>query len=131
MLADKVTPSKIVDRQKRKVTGAFHSSAEKTTGTNDPYDEHRGAVGVTGDATADANDATVDAGRRAVVTATGNPVVVGLIAFGVDLLAASLIQAIGEEKQLAAQAKDAALPALNAATEVGKQVADDVKEPAR
>lgn len=130
-LADKVTPSKIADRQKRKVKGAFHSFTEKIMGSDDPYDHHRGAVGATGDAIGDATDATVDAGRRVVAKAEGNPVAVGLIAFGVGLLAASLIPASDKEQELAAKAKDAAQPMLQEAADVGKQVADDLKEPAQ
>ncbi|KQR52349.1 hypothetical protein ASF88_12430 [Leifsonia sp. Leaf336] len=134
-LADKVTPSKIADRQKRKVKGAFHSFTEKIMGSDDEYDyygqTHRSMADKTGDAVGDAKDATVDAGRRVVAKAEGNPVAVGLIAFGVGLLAASLIPASDKEQELAAKAKDAAHPMLQEAAEVGKQVANDLKEPAQ
>jgi gas vesicle protein len=134
-LADKVTPSKIADRQKRKVKGAFHSFTEKIMGSDD--DEyyyghpHQSVAGKAGDAIGDAKDATVDAGRRVVRKAEGNPVAVGLIAFGVGLLAASLIPASDKEQELAAKAKEAAQPVLQEAAEVGKQVANDLKEPAQ
>ena len=133
-LADKVTPSKIADRQKRKVRGAFHSFTEKIMGSDDDYyygQTHRSLADKTGDAVGDAKDATVDAGRRVVAKAEGNPVAVGLIAFGVGLLAASLIPASDKEQELAAKAKDAAQPMLQEAAEVGKQVANDLKEPAQ
>jgi gas vesicle protein len=130
-LADKVTPSKIADRQKRKVKGALHSFTERIMGSDDPYDRHRSVVGATGDTIGDAKDATVEAGRRVVAKAEGNPVAVGLIAFGVGLLAASLIPASDKEQELAAKAKDAAQPVLQEAAEVGKQVANDLKEPAQ
>ena len=134
-LADKVTPSKIADRQKRKVRGAFHSFTEKIMGSDDDdyyYGRtHRSVADKTGDAVGDATDATVDAGRRVVAKAEGNPVAVGLIAFGVGLLAASLIPASDKEQELAAKAKDAAQPMLQEAAEVGKQVANDLKEPAQ
>lgn len=126
-LADKVTPSKIADRQKRKVKGALHSFTGRIMGSDDPYDPHRGV----GEAIGDAKDATVDAGKRAVAKAEGNPVAVGLIAFGVGLLAASLIPASDKEQELAAKAKDAAQPVLHEAAEVGKQMAQDLKEPAQ
>lgn len=135
-LADKVTPSKIADRQKRKVRGAFHSFTERIMGSDDdeyPYygQPHQSVAGKAGDAIGDAKDATVEAGHRVVAKAEGNPVAVGLIAFGVGLLAASLIPASDKEKELAAQAKDAAQPMLQEAAEVGKQMASDLKQPAQ
>ncbi|MFE4949308.1 DUF3618 domain-containing protein [Leifsonia sp. NPDC056665] len=130
-LADKVTPSKIAERQKQKVKGALHSFTQRIMGSDDPYDVHRGVGEATGDAIGDAKDATVDAGKRVVAKAEGNPVAVGLIAFGVGLLAASLIPASDKEQELAARAKDAAQPMLHEAAEVGKQVAQDLQQPAQ
>ncbi|MGH1524983.1 DUF3618 domain-containing protein [Leifsonia sp. L25] len=133
-LADKVTPSKIADRQKRKVKGAFHSFTERIMGSDDEYYDghtHRSVAARTGDALDDAKDATADAGRRVVAKAEGNPVAVGLIAFGVGLLAASLIPASDKEQELAAKAKDAAQPMLQEAAEVGKEIANDLKQPAQ
>lgn len=130
-LADKVTPSKIAERQKQKAKGALHSFSRRIMGSDDPYDAHRGVGEATGDAIGDAKDATVDAGKRVVAKAEGNPVAVGLIAFGVGLLAASLIPASDKEQELAAKAKDAAQPMLHEAAEVGKQVAQDLQQPAQ
>jgi hypothetical protein len=126
-LADKVTPSKIAQRQTRRVKGAFHSLTERVMGS----DDHRSVGEATNDALGDAKDATVDAGKRAVAKAEGNPLAVGMIAFGVGWLAASLIPTTEKEQQLASAAKDAAQPALHQAAEVGKQVAEDLKEPAQ
>ncbi|WP_426623404.1 DUF3618 domain-containing protein [Leifsonia sp. McL0607] len=135
-LADKVTPSKIAQRQTRRVTGAFHSLTERIMGSDDDeytyYDRpNRSVTDRAGDAIGDAKDATVEAGQRVVAKAQGNPLAVGLIAFGVGALVASLIPASDREKQLASAAKDAAQPVLREAAEVGKQVADDLKQPAQ
>ncbi|MEV8213606.1 DUF3618 domain-containing protein [Leifsonia sp. NPDC077715] len=124
-LADKVTPSKIVDRQARKVKGAWHSVTDRVMGTADDVSSNvHGAV-------SDAGSTVADAGRTVVNKAQGNPLAVGLIAFGVGALVASLIPASSKEKELAASAKDAAQPLLQEAAEVGKQVANDMKEPAQ
>ncbi|ANF32210.1 hypothetical protein A0130_11470 [Leifsonia xyli] len=124
-LADKVTPSKIVDRQARKVKGAWHSVTDRVMGSADDVSGNvHGAV-------ADAGSTVADAGRTVVNKAQGNPLAVGLIAFGVGALVASLIPASSKEKELAASAKDAAQPLLQEAAEVGKQVANDLKEPAQ
>ncbi|WP_020076145.1 DUF3618 domain-containing protein [Cryocola sp. 340MFSha3.1] len=124
-LADKVTPSKIAQRQTRKVKGAFHSMSERIMGS---ADDVRSGVG---GAVSDAGSSVADAGRTVVDKAQGNPLAVGLIAFGVGALIASLIPPSTKEQELASAAKDAAQPLLHEAAEVGKQVADDLKEPAQ
>ncbi|MDR6972373.1 DUF3618 domain-containing protein [Leifsonia shinshuensis] len=120
-LADKVTPSKIVDRQTRKVKGAWHSLSDRVMGTADDV----------GGTVSNAGESVADAGRTVVNKAQGNPLAVGLIAFGVGALVASLIPASNKEKELASSAKDAAQPLLQEAADVGKQVANDLKEPAQ
>jgi len=124
-LADKVTPSKIAQRQTRKVKGAFHSITDRVMGSaEDVADTAGGAV-------SDAGSAVADAGRTVVDKAQGNPLAVGLIAFGVGALVASLIPASSKEQELASSAKEAAQPLLQEAADIGKQVASDLKEPAQ
>jgi len=108
-LADKVTPSKIVDRQVGKVKGAI------------------GSMG----ATSDAGDSVSDVSQRAVDKAKGNPLAVGLIAFGVGWLAASLIPASEKEKEIAGTLKDAAQPLVEKVTDAAKEVGENLKEPAQ
>ncbi|MGN6761516.1 MAG: DUF3618 domain-containing protein [Leifsonia sp.] len=124
-LADKVTPSKIAQRQTRRVKGAFHSLSEKIMGSAEDV------ASTTGAAVSDAGDTIADAGRTVVNKAQGNPLAVGLIAFGVGALIASLIPPSEKEQELASAAKDAAQPLLQEAAEVGKQMASDLKEPAQ
>ena len=124
-LADKVTPSKIAQRQTRKVRGAFHSLSDRIMGTADDVGSSAGGT------LSDAGDSVADAGRTVVRKAQGNPLAVGLIAFGVGALVASLIPASRKEQELASDVKDAAQPLIHEATEVGKQVASDLKEPAQ
>ncbi|WP_158867223.1 DUF3618 domain-containing protein [Leifsonia sp. AG29] len=123
-VADKVTPSKIVDRQKRKVSGAFHSLTERVMGSDS---SHRSL----GDVAGDTGDAVANAGRTVVDKAEGNPLAVGLIAFGVGWLAASLVPASRKEKELASSAKEAAQPLIQEVADAGKQVAQNLKEPAQ
>ncbi|MFP3467243.1 DUF3618 domain-containing protein [Leifsonia sp. SIMBA_070] len=124
-LADKVTPSKIAQRQTRKVKGAWRSVSDRVMGSADDIaGSARGTV-------SDAGDAVADAGRTVVDKAQGNPLAVGLIAFGVGALVASLIPASSKEQQLASSAKEAAQPLLQEAADVGKQMAGDLKEPAQ
>src|SRR5918994_1563189 len=113
-LADKVTPSKIVDRQKDKVRGAFGSLRNRIMGAADDA----------GYAMSGAGSSVGDVKDRVVAKAEGNPIAVGLIAFGAGLLAASLIPASQREKDLAEDVKEQAQPLVDkvkdAATEAGR-----------
>ena len=82
-LADKVSPSKIMDRQADKVKNMFGSVRDHVMGAAD--DAHA--------ALSDAGDPASDVKDRVVAKAEGNPLAVGLIAFGAGLLLASLIPA--------------------------------------
>jgi len=124
-LADKVTPSKIMHRQTDKVKGALGSVKDQVLGVaSDARDSVRDAASSTGDGVSNVSD-------TAVAKAKGNPVAVGLIAFGVGLLVSSLIPATEKEKELATGVKDAAQPLLSQASDAAKEVADNLKEPAQ
>src|SRR5689334_7812442 len=101
-LADKVNPAKAAQRQTDKVKRAATRLKDRVMGSaSDVGDSAQSAVGHAGEAIADA--------PRKVASATqGNPVAVGLIAFGVGLLAASLIPASRVEQDAAEKVKDAA-----------------------
>jgi gas vesicle protein len=120
-LADKVSPSKIVDRQMGKVRGAFGSVRDRVMGA---ADDTGSSLSNTGSHIADAKD-------RAVAKAEGNPLAVGLIAFGAGLVVASLIPASAKEKDLAATVKDQAQPLVDEITDAAKEVGEHLKEPAQ
>lgn len=124
-LADKVNPGKIAQRQTDKVRRAATRIKDRVMGSaSDMADSTQSAVGHAGEAVADA--------PRKVASATqGNPVAVGLIAFGVGLLAASLIPASRAEQQAAEKVKDAAAPLVDEVKEVAKESADNLREPAK
>lgn len=120
-LADKVSPSKAVDRQMAKVRGAFGSVRDRVMGAADDA----------GSSLSDAADQVGDVKDRIVSKAEGNPLAVGLIALGAGLLVASLIPASSKEKELAAHVKDEAQPLVDELTGVAKEVGEHLKEPAR
>lgn len=120
-LADKVSPSKMVDRQMGKVRGAFSSVRERVMGAADDA----------GSSLSDAGSHVGDVKDRAVAKAEGNPMAVGLIAFGAGLLLASLIPASSKEKDLAATVKDQSQPLVDEVTDVAKEVGEHMKEPAQ
>lgn len=120
-LADKVTPSKIVHRQTDKVKDAIGSVKDRVMGAAD--DARAGVAG----AGSSASDSLSDVKAKA----EGNPIAVGLIAFGVGMLVSSLIPASSKEKEAAAELKVRAQPVVDQVTEVAKDVGTNLKQPAQ
>lgn len=126
-LADKVTPSKIVERQKSKVHGAVRGLRDRLMGVADD----------TGSAASDlahrAGDVAHHAGdvaHHATDKAKGSPLAVGLVAFGAGLVLASLIPPTRAERDAAAKAKEKAEPLVEQVKDVAQEVVSDLKEPA-
>lgn len=63
--------------------------------------------------------------------AQGSPVAAGLIAFGVGLLASSLLPASRVEQQAAETVKEQAEPMVTQLTDAAKNAAENLKEPAQ
>jgi hypothetical protein len=118
-LADKVTPGKIMQRQSTKVRGAFTSMKDRVMGS---------ASGA-GDSLHSVADEASGVAHTAVNQAKGNPLAVGLIAFGVGWLASSLIPASTAEKKIASNVKDAAEPLAHEVAGAAKQVGENLKQP--
>lgn len=112
-LADKVSPSHIVDRQTEAVKNKLGSVRDSIMGARD---DAGGAVSVASD--------------TVVQKAKGNPLAVGLIALGAGWLLSSLIPVSEKEKEVASKAKDAAQPLVDEVTDAAKGVAAELKEPA-
>jgi len=78
-----------------------------------------------------AGDAVAQAKRTAAEKAQGNPLAVGLIAFGVGWLVASLIPASDSEQRMTASVKQSAAPLMQEAAGVAKDLGESLKEPAQ
>lgn len=131
-LADKVTPSKIVHRNTDRLMGAVGSARDRVMGAASDAKDRVGDL--TDDLKGRASDASgslSDVSGAAVQKAQGNPLAVGLIAFGIGWLAASLVPPTRTEQHLAAQAKEQAQPLIQDMTEQAKESAQHLKEPAR
>lgn len=113
-LADKVNPSSIAHRQTEKVKSRFASMKESLMGT-----------------TESTVDSVTDAGHTAVNAAKGHAFAVGLVAFGVGLMASSLLPASDAEKDLAGRVKEKAAPAVDAVKGAAQDAAANLKDPAR
>ena len=124
-LADKVSPNKIAERQGRKVRNAFTSLKDRVMGA--ASDATDGAH----DALSHAGSAAGDAPHKLASGTRGNPMAVGLIAFGVGLLAASLIPTSKPEQRVAEKAKDAAEPLVDEVKDAVQESAEHLREPAK
>jgi gas vesicle protein len=120
LLAEKVSPSSIADRQKEKVKDRVRTARESVMGAAHDVADKLPSPGSAG-----------AAGGSAVQTAKGHPMVVGLIAFGAGWLLSSLIPTAAAEKDLASTAKEKAAPLVGAAKDAAKDVAQNLKEPAQ
>ncbi|SDP15181.1 Protein of unknown function [Arthrobacter sp. ok909] len=135
-VADKVTPSHIVQRQtdkvKENVKDAVFGVKEKVMGTADhTAGSMHAAAGSAGAHVSDAGSAIGDAPAHVKTKTQGNPLAAGLIAFGAGLLVSSLIPASQKEREAADALKTAAEPLTTELTEAAKHVAEGLKEPAQ
>lgn len=132
-LADKTSPSRIVERQVSRTRRSATRLKDRVMGTTSDAVEGagQGAKSAAGNVQGTASSMTAAAQRGA----EGNPLAAGMIAFGVGWLISSLIPASGKEKQVAGQveevAQDRGQPLGQAAGEAAKQVADGLREPAQ
>ncbi|MDY0908580.1 DUF3618 domain-containing protein [Microbacterium sp. CFBP9034] len=124
-LVDKVTPSKIVQRQTDKVKSAVGSVRERIMGAADDAGSSMSHAG------SSAMDGLHDAKDRVVAKAEGNPLAVGLIAFGVGLVAASLIPASRREKEMASALREQAQPLVDEVAGAAREVGENLKQPAQ
>lgn len=135
-VADKVTPSHIVQRQtdkvKENVKDAVFGVKEKVMGAADHTAGNvHAATGTAGAHLGDAGAAIGDAPAQVRTRTRGNPLAAGLIAFGAGLLVSSLIPASQKEREAADALKTAAEPLTTELTEAAKHVAEGLKEPAQ
>ncbi|MEU1971581.1 DUF3618 domain-containing protein [Microbacterium sp. NPDC019599] len=124
-LADKVTPSKIVERQANKVKRAFGGLRERVMGA---ADDAGSSISDAGHAVAHGVE---DTGRNIKRGTQGNPLAAGLIAFGAGLLVAALIPPSDKERELAQKVEDKAQPLMDEVKDAAREVGENLKEPAR
>jgi hypothetical protein len=135
-VADKVTPSHIVQRQtdrvKENVKDAVFGVKDKVMGAADHTADHvHSTTGSVGAHVSDAGSAVAGAPGQLKNRTQGNPLAAGLIAFGAGLLVSSLIPASQKEREAADALKTAAEPLTTELTEAAKHVAEGLKEPAQ
>ncbi len=138
-LADKVSPTRVVHRQKQAAKGRLSSLKDKMMGSASGA---RGSVASAGgsmtDSASGAMSSVSDTAHGAVGTlesrTEGNPLAAGLVAFGAGMLISALIPASEKEAQAAQQlvetAKDKGRPLMEEARSVGQEMGQNLKESA-
>ena len=135
-IADRTSPRRIVGRRRQAMADGWRSMRERVMGRAES------TAGTAGDrarhvseSARDTAGSVVDTARQVpdkVVSQTqGNPVAVGVVAFGAGLLAASLIPPSEPEQRLAGTLREQAQPLQDELKAAGQQVVEDVKASAQ
>ncbi|GER23108.1 hypothetical protein NCCP1664_16040 [Zafaria cholistanensis] len=131
-LAQKVSPSAAVDRQKTRVRHGLHRLRENVMGAADDVGTSVGdAAHRAGDAAHRAGDAVMHTPEQTVRVTRGNPLAAGLVAFGVGAIVSSLLPPTEKEKEAAALLKEKVEPVAGEVRAAVSEVAHDLQEPAQ
>ncbi|MEH0932030.1 DUF3618 domain-containing protein [Micromonospora sp. CPCC 205558] len=132
-LTDKVNPRRIAGDRVGQARGAFTRAKEKMMGSSNHLGQEAGQR--MSHAAGSVRNETRSLGQQSREQAQGNPMAAGLVAFGVGLLAASLIPPSGRERQLAGRARSMVSEhsgeLREQASQVGHQMQDNLREPAQ
>lgn len=136
-LAEKVDPSKAMERQKDRLRDRVRNVSEKVMGTpdDDSNAQDSGALHQASEQLSElkdqAGETVQDIPRKVKSGTRGNPLAAGLIAFGAGWLAASLIPSSRMEQDAAEQVKDRAQPLVNEAKSVAQEAGEHLKPQAQ
>jgi hypothetical protein len=117
MIGDRVSPSRMIERRTDQVKGRARRLRDSVMGS---------AEGVMGSA-GDAGSAVAHAPRAVADEARGNPLAAGLVAFGIGLLAGSVLPSTRRERQLARRVQPELEQAGRAAADMGREVASEMR----
>ncbi|MFE4197065.1 DUF3618 domain-containing protein [Paenarthrobacter sp. NPDC056912] len=124
-VADKVTPSHIVNRRVDKIKTAVF-------GASDDVQERAGDAAQHAQDTVSGVVSEIGDTPQVITRKTqGSPIAAGLIAFGAGLLVSSLFPASEKEREAARAVKEAAQPLTEELSHAAQEMADHLKAPAQ
>jgi uncharacterized protein YjbJ (UPF0337 family) len=135
MLADKTSPTRVAQRRwsavKERVMGtsehARHAAADRTSSAMGTVQDKAGAVqDKAGEAAHQAADSVRNAPQAVAQQTQGNPLAAGIIAFGVGMLAATVIPVTDVERRAGQQLKDNAGDLTDQVKDVAVEMKDDL-----
>jgi predicted ATP-dependent serine protease len=128
-LGEAIRPSSVARRQANRVAGAASGLKERVMGSaEDMRDSAKGGVAQVSDTASQMGSTVTEAASSRT---RGNPLAVGLIAFGTGWLAGSVLPASRSEQRLAERAKEQAQPLVEQGQQVAKESAQNLQEPVR
>ncbi|MFC8600117.1 DUF3618 domain-containing protein [Isoptericola sp. NPDC057191] len=131
-LEEHVRPSAVARRQTERARAGVSRLRERVMGTSGSSSRHttdavHHATDSVRDAAGSVGDAVSGAPRVVREQTEGNPLAVGLVAFGLGLIAASLVPASRQEAEAAGRVKEAAAPLVDDLKEAGASMAQELK----
>jgi uncharacterized protein YjbJ (UPF0337 family) len=135
LLAEKTSPSKVAKRRwvavKEKVMGSAeqgrHAAGDATSSAVSTVQDKASELGgAAGDKAQVAADAVRSAPRAVAAQTQGNPLAAGLIAFGVGLLAATVIPVSDAERRAGQELKDRSGDLTDRVKDVAGEMKDDL-----
>lgn len=135
-LEDRVSPTRIRERQAEKVRGRLHRARTAVMGaapdTDDVRDRASGLADSAGGHLSDAGDAIQQTPQMVEDATRGNPLAAGLIALGAGALLGSLIPPSRSEAKLAGQLRDNfEEPVRQQLQQAGEQMKGELQEQAQ
>jgi ElaB/YqjD/DUF883 family membrane-anchored ribosome-binding protein len=122
-IGDRVSPGRVIERRRNRMVLWVQGAKDKVMGT---AEDLTGRVSDTTHQLGDAPHAATDTVRSGV---RGKPLVAGGIAFGVGVLLGSVLPASGSERRLGQQARQAIEPVEGELRDMGREIADHLREP--
>jgi gas vesicle protein len=123
-IGDRVSPGRVVERRKNRMTRAFRDVRDRVMGSASGMGE---SVHDTATHTLERVEEAPDAVLR---RSAGNPLMAGGVAFGVGMLVAAAFPPSRAERDLAESVGERIEPVKDAAASAVREVASDLKEPA-
>jgi hypothetical protein len=134
-IGDRVSPGRIVERRKNKVTYGMRSVRERVMGTvsdtgHSITDTMHSTVHSVGDTASGAVGSVKEMPGAMRQQAQGAPALAGALAFGVGFLIAAAFPPTQAERQAGAMVMDKVEPLKEGLASTGKEMAEHLKQPA-
>lgn len=124
-LGEHVRPSNVAQRQTDRAKEGIGRLRDRVMGSA-KSSSHQAGDSVK-NAAGNVSDKVSGAPQAVKEQTQGNPLAVGVVAFGLGLLAASLVPGTRQEAEAATRVKEAAEPFVEGAKEAGSSVADNLR----
>lgn len=128
-IGDRVSPSRVVERRTNRMKDSFGSVRDRVMGSaTDVRTSAGGRASEFGDRASGLGETVRDAPEAARAQTQGNPLMAGLVAFGLGAVVGGAFPGTRTESQLAQRALDTAEPLKAEAQRVGQELSSSMQE---